>query len=128
MGAILCQRQEGKEREIAQASRSLKPSEQNYPALKLEFLAFKWSVTEKFRDYLYCRTFGVMTDNNPLSYVNTKAKHDATGHRLLAALGTYNYSIKYRSGLQNAAADCLSRRTYTAEMVKSATITTHVLV
>ena len=32
---------------------SLKPSEKNYPAHKLDFLALKWSITEKFHDYLY---------------------------------------------------------------------------
>ena len=25
----------------------------NYPIHKLEFLAFKWAVTEKYHDYLY---------------------------------------------------------------------------
>ena len=41
LGAILYQTQDGKERAIAYASRSLKPSEKNYPAHKLEFLALK---------------------------------------------------------------------------------------
>lgn len=53
LGAILYQRQAGVDRVIAYASRSLKPSERNYPAHKLEFLALKWAVTEKLSDYLY---------------------------------------------------------------------------
>ena len=48
LGAVLYQTQEGVERVIAYASRSLKPSEKNYPAHKPEFLALKWSVTEKW--------------------------------------------------------------------------------
>ena len=36
---------------------------------------------------------------------------DAAGHRWLAALSTYNFSIKYRAGLANKDADGLSRRT-----------------
>ena len=48
LGAVLYQTQEGVDRVIAYASRSLKPSERNYPAHKLEFLALKWCVTEKF--------------------------------------------------------------------------------
>ena len=57
LGAVLYQFQDGKERVIAYASRSLKPSEKNYPAHKLEFLALKWAVSEKFHDYLYGGTF-----------------------------------------------------------------------
>ena len=45
LGAVLYQEQDGKERVISFASRSLKPSEKNYPAHKLEFLALKWAVT-----------------------------------------------------------------------------------
>ena len=56
-------------RVVAYASRSLKPSKNNYPAHKLEFLVLKWAITEKFHDYLYGATFSVVTDNNPLTYV-----------------------------------------------------------
>ena len=50
-----------------------------------------------------------MTDNNPLTYVLTTAKLDATGHKWLADLATYNFNIKYRSGKNNADADGVSR-------------------
>ena len=53
LGAALYQRKNGADRVIAFASRSLKTSEKNYPAHKLEFLALKWAVCEKFHDYLY---------------------------------------------------------------------------
>lgn len=52
----------------------------------------------------------VLTDNNPLTYVLTSAKLDAAGHRWLAALSTYNFSIKYLAGLANKDVDGLSRR------------------
>ena len=87
----------------------LKLSEKNYPAHKLEFLALKWSITEKFQDYLYGANFEVLTDNNPLTYVFTTAKLDATGHRWLAELANYNFNIQYRSGKTNIDADGLSR-------------------
>ena len=109
LGAVLYQNQDNKERVIAYASRSLKPSERNYPAHKLEFLALKWAVCEKFHDYLYGSQFEVITDNNPLTYVLTTAKLDATGQRWVAALSGYKFSIKYRSGKKNADADGLSR-------------------
>ena len=65
LGAVLYQVQEGQERVIAYASRGLRNSEKHYPAHKLEFLCLKWSVTEKFHDYLYGNKFEVCTDNNP---------------------------------------------------------------
>ena len=67
-------------------------------------------VTEKFHDYLYGNHFIVVTDNNPLTYVLSSAKLDATGHRWLALLGSYNFQLSYRSGRANANADGLSRR------------------
>ena len=109
LGAVLYQQQGGLDRVIAYASRSLKPSERNYPAHKLEFLALKWAVTDKFHDYLYGAKFEVVTDNNPLTYVLTSAKLDATGHRWVAALANYNFSLHYRSGKLNKDADSLSR-------------------
>lgn len=51
LGAVLCQEQGGKLRVISYASRRLGKSEENYPAMKLEFLCLKWAVTEKFYDY-----------------------------------------------------------------------------
>ena len=101
LGAVLYQEQNGMERVIAYASRGLRNSEKLYPAHKLEFLCLKWAVTEKFRDYLYGNTFTVCTDNNPLTYVLISAKLDATGHRWLASLGTYNFQLKYKSGNTN---------------------------
>ena len=110
LGAVLYQRQGGTDRVIAYASRSLKLSERHYPAHKLEFLPLKWAVTKKFSDYLYGCQFQVFTDNNPLTYVQTTANLDATGHRWLAALSSYDFTIKYRSGMSNADADGLSRQ------------------
>ena len=109
LGAVLYQKQNDVLRVIAYASRSIKDSERNYPAHKLEFLALKWAVCDKFYDYLYGNQFSVTTDNNPLSYVLTSAKLDATGHRWLAELSNFNFTISYKSGKSNVDADFLSR-------------------
>ena len=84
-------------------------SEKNYDAHKLEFLALKWSVTERFHEYLYGGEFEVNMDNNPLTYILTMAKLDATGKRWVASLANYNCKIFYRSGKLNVEADTLSR-------------------
>ena len=110
LGAVLYQKQDGKQRVIAYASRSVSKAESNYPAHKLEFLALKWAVCEKFHEYLYgSKPFEVYTDNNPLTYVLTSAKLDACGQRWVAKLANYNFSIKYRCGVSNTEADALSR-------------------
>ena len=117
LGAALYQTQDGKERVIAYASRSLSKSEANYPAHKLEFLALKWAVTDKFHEYLYGSEFVVYTDNNPLTYVLTTARLDAVGQRWIAALAPYHFQIKYRSGKANVDADALSRIGWSDEAV-----------
>ena len=58
---------------------------------------------------LYGEEFSVYTDNNPLTYVLTTAKLDATGQRWIAALANYNFSLHYKSGKTNIEADALSR-------------------
>ena len=112
LGAVLYQDQDGQKRVISYASRSLTKSEKNYPPHKMEFLALKWAISDKFKDYLYGQQFTVYTDNNPLTYVLTSAKLDATGHRWLADLATFNFNILYKPGRTNIDADALSRIPY----------------
>ena len=112
LGAVLYQRLQGKMRVISYGSRTLSPAEKNYHyhSGKLEFLALKWAITEKFQDYLYYSApFTVYTDNNPLTYVLSSARLNATGHRWVAELADYHFTIKYRPGKNNVDADTLSR-------------------
>ena len=124
LGAVLSQIQDGQERVIAYASRGLNPAESRYPAHKLEFLAMKWAVTDKFRDYLLGSTFTVYTDNNPLLYVTTTAKLDATGQRWVAALSQFSFTVKYKPGKNNAVADALSRKQHPVPYSTSVSFTT----
>ncbi len=109
LGAVLAQVQDGVEKVIAYASRGLRPPETRYPAHKLEFLALKWAVTEKFYDHLYGHKFSALTANNPLKYVMGTAKLDATGQRWASQLAMFDFDIEYRRGKSNANADALSR-------------------
>ena len=112
LGAVLYQKQDGKNRVISFASCSLTDSERKYHlhSGKLEFLALKWAVTEKFSDYLSYTPFKVYTDNNPLTYVMSTAKLNATGLRWVAELSNYQFEILYRPGKKNGDADGLSRQ------------------
>ena len=67
----------------------------------------KWSVIERFHEYLYGGHFEVYTNNNPLTYILTTSKLDATGQRLVASLANYNFKMFYKSGKLNVDADAL---------------------
>lgn len=111
LGAVLTQEHNGKIRPVAYASRSLKKTErnmENYSSMKLEFLALKWAVCEKFREYLLGNSFIVYTDNNPLCHLQT-ANLGAMEQRWASELASFNFTLKYRPGRSNSNADALSR-------------------
>ena len=110
LSPILSQEQDGKSRVLAFASRRLRPSEKNnslYSSMKLEFLAMKWAITDKFRHYLLGGKFKVITDNNPLpTFASQKVR--ALEQRWASQLAQFDFDIQYRPGKINPA-DALSR-------------------
>lgn len=111
LGAVLSQVPPGekKARPIAFASKTLSTSQKKYPAHRLEFLALKWSVCEKFSHWLRGNTFTVWTDNNPLTYIMTKPKLDACEQRWVSKLAPYAFDLKHIPETKNVVADALSR-------------------
>ena len=83
---------------------------EKYSSKKLELLALKWAITEKFRDSLHCAHYRVYTDNNPLTHIMTQKRLPAFEQRWVNALAGYNFTIKYRPGKHNANVDGLSWR------------------
>ena len=107
LGAVLYQEQDTKLSVISYASRTLTPAEKNYylHSGKLEFLAMKWSITEKFNDFLfYASSFTVYRFP-----VLSSAKLNATTIRWIGELANYNFNVKYRPGKQSTDCDYLSR-------------------
>ena len=51
----------------------------------------------------------MLTDNNPLTYILTTPHLDALGHQWVAALASYNMTIRSLKGSDNKVADVLSR-------------------
>jgi len=127
LGAVLYQKQNDEMHVISYASRTLTDTEKNYHlhSGKLEFLALKWAVTEKFADYLgHGASCTIYTDNNPLTYVMTSAKLNAAGMRWISELADYNFTIKYRPGKCNGDADGLSRKPVNiGELQRECTVT-----
>ena len=113
LGAVLSQK--GKDGEvcvIAYASQSLPPSERSmhdYSSTKIELMALKWSVCEKFKDYLLGSKFTIFTDNNPLVYIKT-SKLGAAQIHWLSEWALYDFNIIYRMGRSNLITDMLSCR------------------
>lgn len=110
LGAVLSQIPAGEEkaRPIAFASKTLRSSQKKYPAHRLEFLALKWSVCEKFSHWLRGHSFTVWTDNNPLTYIMTKPKLDTCEQRWVSKLAPFVFDLKHIPGTKNVVADALS--------------------
>ena len=103
LGTVLYQPDEtGKLHVVVYGSRTLTPAERNYHlhSSKLEFLALKWAITEKFWDYLcYAPSFKVFSDNNPLANILTSPKLDATRLRWVSELA--DLTLKSITNLEN---------------------------
>ena len=111
LGAVLSQKGDDNEvHVITYANRSLRPSEKSmrdYSSAKIELMALKWSVCDKFKNYLLGSKFTVFRDNNPLCYIKS-SKLGAAQIRWLSELTLYDFDIIYRSGKSNLVADALS--------------------
>lgn len=132
LGACLSQADEnGHLHPISFASRSLRGAENNYPdfsSFKIELLALKWAVVEKFKGYLIGSKCTVYTDNNPLAHLQT-AQLGATEQRWVAQLAPFQLDIRFRPGKLNKCADALSRcpgndEQEVREMIGALTVTT----
>ena len=95
LGAVLFQKQsDGCYHPVAFESHSLTPLEKNYHSFKLEFLTLKRSVMEHFKEYLAYSPFVLRTDNNPLIYVLMMPNLDATGHRWVSVLASFQFELE----------------------------------
>ena len=108
LGAILAQQQDGRERIICCASRTLNKAEQNYSATKKERLAVVWG-TKNFRNYLIANHFKVYTDHYSLQWLHAMKNESALLHRWTAQLKDYDFEIVHRPGKNQGHVDALSR-------------------
>jgi len=108
IGAVLSQVQDGVEKVIAYASRSMNKAERNYCVTDKELLAVRYFV-EYFRHYLLGRRFSVRTDHQALKWLFSLKEPRGRIARWLEILSTYDFSIEYRPGKKHGNADGMSR-------------------
>ena len=108
LGTILAQKQQGKEKIICCASRTLNNAESNYSTTNKECLAVVWGV-QVFRPFLVATHFEILTDHYALQWLRSMKSTSAILHRWAAALEDYRFTILHRPGKLQGHVDALSR-------------------
>ena len=114
LGAVLFHRYpDGSERPIANASKTLTSTQRRYSQIQKEALAIIFALN-KFHQFLYGRSFILVTDHKPLIVLfgPTKATPALAANRLARwalTLSQYQYTIEYRKTCDHSNADALSR-------------------
>ena len=108
MGPILSQGKIGQDKPIAYASRTLNKAEQNYSTIEKELTSIVWAC-KHFRPYLLGRTFTIVKDHKPLTWMFSVKDPSSRLLRWRLLLEEYDYTIEYKAGKRYVNADALSR-------------------
>ena len=109
IGGVLSQVQDGVERPLAYASRTMTKPERNYSVTRRELLAVV-EFCKHFRHYLIGRKFRLRTDHAALTWLKNLKDPSGQYARWQGTLGQFTYETVYRAGKQHCNADGLSRR------------------
>ena len=105
----MSQLQDGVERPIAFASRTLSKSEGNYRVTRRELLAIVEFV-KQHQHYLQGARFCIRTDHAPLRSVINANDPEKQLARWIEFLSTCDFEIQYRAGQRHQNTEALSRR------------------
>ena len=109
LGVVLSQEQDGNERVLAYASRTLSAAEKNYSITRKELLAVIFGL-KKFRPYLIGRRFVIRSDHAALQWLRQTPEPMAQAGRWLAVMEEFDFDVQHRAGSRHLNADALSRR------------------
>ncbi|GJS07705.1 reverse transcriptase domain-containing protein [Tanacetum coccineum] len=107
-GAVLGQRIEKHFRPIHYAIKTMTEAESNYTTTEKEMLAVVYAF-EKFRSYLIMNKSVVYTDHSALKYIFNKKDAKARLLRWVLLLQEFDFKVIDTKGVENYAADHLSR-------------------
>lgn len=94
---------------VAYLSKGLCPKNQALSTYEKECLAILMAV-EKWRPYLQHQRFTIRTDQQALLHLSDQRLNTGIQHKAFVKLMGLEYTIQYKRGIANAAADALSRR------------------
>ena len=89
-------------------SRVLQSSEKRLDIVEKEALAIHWSVT-RLRSFLVGRHFEILSDHRPLQFIFNNDRCSAKVLRWRMELQEFSFEVVHCRGVDNVAADCLSR-------------------
>ena len=120
IGAVLMQNK----RPVAFYSHTLALRDRSKPVYERELMAVVMAV-QRWRPYLLGRTFIVKTDQRSLKFLLKQRVIQPQYQKWIAKLLGYSFEVMYKPGLENKAADALSRVPPTAHLNQ---LTAHTLV
>jgi ribonuclease HI len=94
-------------RDIACASRALRPHEKNYPTHDLEMAAVVHAL-KLWRHYLMGNHCNIYTDHKSLKYIFTQSDLNMRQRRWLELIKEYDLQVHYHHGKANMVAYALS--------------------
>jgi len=93
---------------LAYVSKALGPKTRGLSTYEKEYMAILLAV-EQWRSYLQHSEFTIYTDQKSLAQLDTQRLHTAWQQKVFTKLLGFQYKVLYKKGVENSAADALSR-------------------
>ena len=93
---------------IGYSSMTFTTAQRKYSTIERELAAIRWGI-KSFRAFLFGVSFILYTDHKPLLYLHNMAKDNSRMMRTLNDLADFDFTIRYKPGKENTAADAMSR-------------------
>jgi hypothetical protein len=105
---------------VAFVSRALGPRNRGLSVYEKEYLAILLAI-QQWRPYLQLREFVILTDHKSLVHLTDQRLHTEWQRKALTKLMGLQYTVQYKKGIHNGAADALSRKPVHSSPLMAAT-------